>query len=136
MSLNRNHVLAGLALFFVALVAMRFFGKKDDLPSVAKLEPAQVAEASTIDAPFLCDDGSHFVAAFDTRMKQAEIMIDGTLLKTVLLATSTVGKVFKDAHTTFTFKGENVTITWATMPKPVVCHPPQDPNNAPMNFGD
>lgn len=136
MELNKNHVLAGLCIFFLVLVGISLFGKKDD----AKAPPAHAVQVSavtqTIEAPFLCDDGSHFVAAFDAAMDSAEIIVDGVTIKQVTLTPSPSGRVYKDQHTTFTFRGEGVAITRADMPTAVTCNPPQDPNNAPMNFGD
>jgi hypothetical protein len=136
MELNKNHVLAGLCIFFLVLVGISVFGKKDDAKAPAARAVQISAVTQTIEAPFLCNDGSHFVAAFSTDMESAQIVVDGVAIKQVTLTPSSSGRVYKDQHTTFTFRGEGVAITRADMPTPVTCSPPQDPNNAPMNFGD
>ena len=139
--MSKNHVIAGLFLFVVVLVALGSFQKKS-ISSAHAADVNRLASSTTgfetpNDAPFLCDDASQFTASFDASMKRARIVISGTVVKTVALVPGTTSKVYSDGGATlFNFKGENVTISNPKLPKNVVCHPPLDPNNAPMNFGD
>lgn len=94
------------------------------------------AEGEMMSATFKCGDDPHgFTAIFSGSMDSVTIAAEGEENVFPMVA-STSGKVYQNATWSFTFRGEEVTVTDKTSKTSEKCTQPFSNENAPMNFGD
>ena len=120
-----------VAFLVLALAAVGWFAyeqyqsPKTETPS---------SENWALSASMTCADGSHFIAEFPTA-NEVQIIVDGNIARTVPLV-SGPGQRFENADFVYMFAGEEVNVTTKASNQTTTCTQPNDPNNAPVNFGD
>jgi hypothetical protein len=124
-------ILIGLVVALVAAVGAWFY-MNDGVPAggVESTEDGFVLSAS-----FSCADNSYFLAEFPDA-NSVNIIVDGTLVRTVPFANDTAGQRYEDSAYAYVFAGEEVTVTNKATGATTRCSQPSDPNLAPVNFGD
>lgn len=86
---------------------------------------------------FTCEDGSGFLAVFDTAMSKVDIVVAGNLESTFPnIGDELVPYRFGNESKIYTFVGEEVVVADLVLGTSRVCQQPLDQNNAPYNFGD
>lgn len=92
------------------------------------------SENWALSASMACADGSHFIAEFPTA-NEVQIIVDGNIIRTLPLVAGP-GQRFENADYVYVFAGEEVNVTTKASGQTTACTQPNDPNNAPVNFGD
>ncbi len=87
-----------------------------------------------ISASFSCTDNSYFIAEFPNA-ESLQIIVNGNIIQTLPRVEGT-GQRFENNTHLYVFAGEEATVLYKAEKKTAICQQPQDPNNAPVNFGD
>lgn len=123
-----------LSVFVVALVvalgAWLYYSNGVPAGTIESTEDGFVLSAS-----FTCADNSYFLAEFPDA-DNVNIIVDGEVVRTVPFASDTAGQRYEDDAYAYVFAGEEVTVTNKSTNAVTTCSQPQDPNLAPVNFGD
>lgn len=104
----------------------------------AKTHPAPQTGSEgdfTPSVSFACKDNTHFIAEFPNAMTSLDVIVDGVTARTLPRATD-VPPTYENADYKYVFAGEEATVTTKASGASTTCSQPQDPNNAPFNFGD
>ena len=123
-------ILAVLLVALVAALGAYFYYQGVPAGGVESTEGGFVLSAS-----FACADNSYFIAEFPDA-NSVVISVDGTMVRTVPFANDTAGQRYEDDSIAYVFAGEEVTVTDKSTNATTTCSQPQDPNLAPVNFGD
>lgn len=123
-----------LSVLVVALVAAlgAWFYYSNGVPAGA-IESTE--DGFVLSASFSCADNSYFIAEFPDA-NSVNVIVDGTLVRTVPFSNDTAGQRYEDNAYAYVFAGEEVTITNKATTAVTTCSQPNDPNLAPVNFGD
>ena len=85
---------------------------------------------------FMCKDDSYFVAEFSPDFSQVDILVDGVIVRTAVRIANSDLYIYEIGDYTYTFAGEEVTVSNSRTDATTSCNQPFDANTAPYNFGD
>lgn len=128
--MNTKILIVLVVALVAALGAWFYFNNGVPAGAVESTEDGFVLSAS-----FSCADNSYFLAEFPDA-NSVNIIVDGTMVRTVPFVSDTAGQRYEDDAFAYVFAGEEATVTDKSTNATTTCSQPQDPNLAPVNFGD
>lgn len=125
-----NKSIIAVLLIVLAGVGLYLSTKSPSATENPNMTPTPVV----LRASMVCDDNSHFIAEFAPQ-NTVTIIVDGATLATASRVDGDGQRFENDTHV-YVFAGEEATVTDKAANTSTSCSQPEEPNNAPVNFGD